>query len=309
MRLLITGGAGTLGAVFAARYERRAESVCVVDNFATGHRAALEGMRDIAMIEGSVADAELMKELFDEHRPTHVIHCAAAYKDPAAVVEQADTNVRGMAVLIEQATQSTDLRTIVNLQTVLCYGRPDATPIPVDAPLRPRNNYAVTKVAAEELLFCSGLPFTSLRIANTLTPGLAIGPIPTFYQRIKNGEACTISEASRDFIDIDDVCTLMDRVLDHPDTSGVFNVSTGEGHSIAEIFRFVCEHLGLEVEATVQPVSGDDVAVVVVDPSETRRVWNWEARVEFRESLFRVLSDYDRSGVGAIYSHFRDDNR
>ncbi len=305
MRLLITGGAGTLGSVFAAHFSPTVESIHVVDNLATGKRESLAGLPDANFIEGSVSDEQLMMRVFNESQPTHIIHCAASYKDPDAVVEQTDSNVRGMAVLLEQAAKLQDLQTIMNLQTVLCYGRPDTTPIPVDAPLRPRNNYAITKVAAEELLIHSGLPYTSLRITNTITPGLAIGPIPTFYRRISEGQDCSVSEAARDFIDIADVQDLVDRMLERPEVGGVFNVSSGEGRTIEEIFNLVAEFLGKTVPVTMQPVSDDDVPVVVVDPTETQRVWGWKAKVDFHKSLNWLLSEYDQSGVGQIHSHFK----
>ena len=53
---------------------------------------------------------------------------------------------------------------ILNFQTVLCYGRPDTVPIPVDHPLRPFTSYGISKVAGEQYLAMSGLPFASLRL-------------------------------------------------------------------------------------------------------------------------------------------------
>ena len=88
---------------------------------------------------------------------------------------------------------------------------------------------------------------------------------------------------------------------------GAFNVSTGEAHSIAEIFRIVAEHVGKpEAAAPLQPIGADDVAVVTLDPSETERAFGWRARVGFRETVRRQLEWYDRHGVTDVHSHLKE---
>ena len=69
---------------------------------------------------------------------------------------------------------------------------------------------------------------------------LAIGPIPTFYNRIKQGKECFISDAYRDFLDFDDFYNLLVRVIKSKiNQNKVFNVSTGISTHISEIFNIV----------------------------------------------------------------------
>jgi UDP-glucose 4-epimerase len=303
MRILITGGAGCLGSNMVEHWHPRGHDLCVLDNFATGHRAAVPKQPRLRVVEGSVADGPLVHRVFREFRPTHVVHAAASYKDPAGWVEDAATNVLGTIHVVQAAAAAGVLR-LVNLQTALCYGRPRAVPIPVDHPTAPFTSYGISKTAGEAYVLQSGVPAVSLRLANVCGPRLAIGPIPTFYTRLREGKSCFCSDTVRDFLDMADFLAVMDRTLavDAPD--GVFNVSTGEGRSILEVYRAVEDHLGLDpVAVRIVPPGPDDVPSVVLDPVATERSFDWRARVSFADTIAAQLRWYDTHGVGRIFSH------
>jgi Nucleoside-diphosphate-sugar epimerases len=307
MRILITGGAGCLGSNLTERYLEAGHAVCILDNFATGQRGSLpEAHPLMTVVEGSVYDRPLVDRVFGDFAPTHVIHSAAAYKDPDNWIEDTRTNVEGTIHVVE-AARTARVRRFVNYHTALGYGRPDSLPIPVSAPARPFTSYGISKQAAEHYLAISGLPYVSLRLANITGPRLAIGPIPTFYTRLKAGKGCFCSKTVRDFIDMDDFFTVMDLVMKDGAPTGMFNVSTGTGHTIKEIFDIVVDHLGITLSEPVPEVEpgADDVPAVVLDPSETVRAFGWQPRYSFEETVRRMLAWYDRHGVTAIYSHLK----
>lgn len=307
MRLLITGGAGCLGAALVEHYAARARAICVLDTFATGHRDNLPaGYPGLWVVEGSVADAGLVERLFDDFAPSHVIHAAASYRDPDDWLGDTRTNVEG-SIIVARAARRTDARRVINLQTVLCYGRPDRLPIPVDHPLRPFSSYGISKTAGEMFMAQAGVPLVSLRLANVTGPRLAIGPIPTFYKRLKASQPCFCSDATRDFLHMDDFLDLMDVVMADGAPTGIFNISTGRSHSIAEVFAAVAAHLGIAVaeQPPLVPVGGDDVPDIVLDPSHTLAVLGWRARRSFAESIGDTLRWYDRYGTGALFSHLK----
>jgi UDP-glucose 4-epimerase len=258
----------------------------------------------LGLVEGSIADRDLMVRTFAEFGPTHLVHSAASYKDPGNWQEDIATNVEGATNVIE-AARAAGVRRVINFQTVLCYGRPESTPIPVQHPLRPFTSYGISKVAGEQYLAMSGLPFVSLRLANVTGPRLAIGPIPTFYKRLKARQACFCTDACRDFLDMSDFFAAVDIVMAENAPTGIFNVSSGKGHSIKEIYDLVRSHLGLlaDPDVKVVPVGEDDVPSVVPDPDRTYRVLGWEAKVPFDETIRRLLAWYDAHGVTDVYSH------
>lgn len=303
MRLLITGGAGCLGSNLIERYLPQGHQILVVDNFATGRREVVPPVRGLTVMEGTIADEDVVRRAF-EFAPTHVIHSAAAYKDPANWREDVATNVTGTIHVIEAARRA-GVRRFVNFQTALCYGRPDTVPIPVDHPTRPITSYGISKTAGEQYVMLSGLPYVSLRLANIAGPRLAIGPIPTFYKRLKAGQKCFCTDAVRDFLDMEDFFALMDIALRDDAPSGVFNVSTGFGASIKDVFDEVVAYLGVTLKEPVPvvPPGADDVPAVVLDPSMTTAVLGWEAKIGFSDTIRRMLQWYDAHGVSEIYSH------
>src|SRR5262249_40769882 len=143
----------------------------------------------------------------------HVVHAAAAYKDPGDWAADARTNVEGTINIVKGAEQA-GVRRLINFHTALGYGRPAAVPIPVDAPARPFTSYGISKQAGEAYLAMSRVPFVSFRLANVTGPRLAIGPIPTFYARLKAGKSCFCSKTVRDFVDMEDFFTVTELAME-----------------------------------------------------------------------------------------------
>jgi UDP-glucose 4-epimerase len=307
MRLLITGGAGALGAAIIDRMLERGDvEILALDNFATGSRDNLPAdAPHLELREGSVADKAFVDKAFADFKPTHVIHSAAAYKDPDDWASDAETNVLG-SIHVAKAALEAGVKRLVNFQTALCYGRPDAVPIPSSAPTRPFTSYGVSKTAGEQVFLMSGLNVISLRLSNITGPRLAIGPIPTFYQRLKAGKACFCSDTVRDFMDQEDFLDFLDLALVEDAPRGVFNVGTGEGRTIKDIFDLVADHLGVTPEPPpITPPGADDVQAVVLAPAATEAAFGWKAKIGFEETMRRMLRWYDENGVLAVYAHLK----
>lgn len=304
MRILITGGAGCLGSNLVEHWIPAGHEILVIDNFATGKREVLPAVAGLTVHEGSIVDAALVDRLVGEFKPSVIVHSAAAYKDPSDWSSDAAVNVQG-SINVAKAAERHGVTRVINFQTALCYGRPAAVPIPVTAPVAPFTSYGISKVAGEQFMMMSSVPVISLRLSNVTGPRLAIGPIPTFYKRLKAGQKCFCSDTVRDFLDMEDFVTLMDRLIAEDVPAGIYNVSTGEGHSIKEIFDLVARYLdvSLEEDVPVVPPGADDVPAVVLDPSETERRLGWKAKFGFAETIHRQLAWYDKHGVTDIFSH------
>jgi UDP-glucose 4-epimerase len=303
MRILITGGAGCLGSNLIEYWLPRGYLICVIDNFVTGNRYALPNAPGLTVVKGSISNAGLVHDCFNRFKPTHVVHTAASYKDPSNWTEDTATNILG-TIHVAKAALEHGVRRFINFQTALCYGRPSQVPIPIDHPTAPFTSYGISKTAGEAYLMLSNLPLVSLRIANICGPRLTIGPIPTFYQRLKAGKSCFCSDTVRDFLDMSDFLTLMDIVISDDVSTGIFNVATGEGHSIKDVFNAVANYLGISPpDVPIVPAGKDDVPVVVLDPRETERTFGWRAQISFKETINRQLKWYDDHGVTDIFSH------
>lgn len=309
MRILITGGAGCLGSNLIEHWLPQGHEIFVIDNFATGKREVVPEVPGLTVREGSIVDEALVNGCFAGFLPEVVIHAAAAYKDPDDWVEDSRTNVIG-STYVARAAKAHGVKRLVNFQTALCYGRPSQLPIPASHPTAPFTSYGITKTAGEQFMLLSGVPTLSLRIANVTGPRLAIGPIPTFYKRLKAGQNCFCSDTSRDFLDMSDFLAFMDMAIKPDAPIGVFNIASGEAHSIKEIFDLVAEYLGLgSMDVPVVPPAADDVPVVSLDSSETLKAFGWQARIGFAETIKRQLAWYDEYGITDVFSHLKAPSR
>ncbi|MBA3771244.1 MAG: NAD-dependent epimerase/dehydratase family protein [Ramlibacter sp.] len=302
-RVLITGGAGCLGSNLIEHWLPQGHQFLVLDNFATGKREVVPAVPGLEVREGHIGDAQFVEQAFAQFKPELVIHSAAAYKDPADWQEDARTNVTG-SIEVVKASERHGVGRLVNFQTVLSYGRTSVSPIPVSHPTAPFTSYGISKTAGEQYVLQAKLPVVSLRLANVTGPRLAIGPIPTFYKRLKAGQKCFCSDTARDFLDMSDFFSMIDLAVQPGAATGVFNVASGEAHYIKEIFELVARHLGLPaMDVPVVPPAADDVPVVALDASQTTKAFGWTPKVGFEDTIRKQLEWYDRYGVSDIYSH------
>ena len=305
MRILITGGAGCLGSNLIEHWLPLGHQILVIDNFATGKREVVPEVKGLTVNEGTIADEAFVNQCFKAFKPEVVIHAAAAYKDPDDWVEDSLTNVIGSAH-VARASKAHGVLRLINFQTALCYGQPQQLPIPASHPTAPFTSYGITKTAGEQFMLLSGVPTLTLRIANVTGPRLAIGPIPTFYKRLKAEQNCFCSDTSRDFLDMSDFIAFMDIAIKVDAPTGIFNIASGEAHSIREIFDLVIEYLGLErKDAPIVPPAADDVPIVSLDATETFRAFGWKAQTSFAETIKRQLAWYDQYGISDVFSHLK----
>ena len=104
-----------------------------------------------------------------------------------------------------------------------------------------------------------------------------------------------------------DFLRLMDLALDESAPIGKFNVSSGLGYSIYDVFCAVCEYLEIDIpEVPKMPVGDDDVPEVVLDPSVTEKTFNWKAKINFKDTIHNQLKWYDEFGINDIYSHLAE---
>ncbi len=303
MRILLTGGTGNLGSNLVEHWLPKDHELCVIDNFATSPVSLLHNVPGLVVVEGDVTNLAALDDIFKTFEPDIVVHSAAAYKDPDNWQQDANTNVIG-AINVAKLAEKYQAKKIINFQTALCYGRPSQVPIPIEHPVAPFTSYGISKTAGEQFMLNASVPVVSLRLANICSPRLSIGPIPTFYQRLKQDKSCFCSDTVRDFLDISDFLSLMDIIIAQPDAKGIFNVSTGEGKSIKDVFDCVATYLGLpEQDVPIVPPGDDDVPSVVLDPSKTEQYFGWRHKVGFKEMIEKQLAWYDEHGVSSIYSH------
>ena len=215
MRAFITGGSGQVGSTVADMLLARGDTVCSIDNFATGRRDNLSHQPGLTQVEGSITDSSLVDRLFSDLRPDVVIHAAASYKDPEDWATDALVNAVGGAI-IAKACKTYKVKRLIYFQTALCYGtKPMQEPIRLDHPINPANSsYAISKTAGENYVQFSGVDWVTFRLANVIGPRNVSGPLPIFYQRLSEGKKCFVTPARRDFCFADDLARVVVEAAD-----------------------------------------------------------------------------------------------
>ncbi len=305
-KVLITGGAGFIGSHVTERLLGEGDEGVVVDNFSTARRDSLEPHQRLTVVEGTIADPELVEQAF-EFGPEVVLHAAASYKDPVAWAEDARTNVVGSANVVQAAERAGASR-IVYLQTALCYGvKPLEQPITLSHPLRPvESSYAISKTAGEHYVQLGSVPSVSFRLANVYGPRNLSGPLPTFYHRLSNDKPCFVMDTRRDFVFVDDLVDLVVRALRGKGAPGAYHASSGSDFSIQELYDATIAALELPPhEVEVRERGEDDAFSILLDPALTIETFGWTTSTPLVDGVARAIAWYRERGVEQTFTHLK----
>lgn len=309
MRVLITGGAGFIGSHLADRLLERGDEVVVIDNYATGRHDNLTQHPRLQVIEGTIADEDVVAEAFGLGAPDVVVHAAAAYKDPDDWEEDSRTNVLGTANVVK-ATQAAGSRRLIYFQTALCYGlKPLEQPITLDHPIRPEgSSYAISKTGGEQYVALSELDWISFRLANAYGPRNISGPLPTFFSRLTGGKGVFVMDTRRDFIYIDDLVDCVLKAVDGQGRPGPYHISSGSDYSIKELYDGTIKALELDDldEVEVRPRNPDDAPTILLDPSQTEQDFGWRVTTPLEEGVRRAIDYYREYGIEETFTHLKE---
>lgn len=298
MKVLITGIGGFIASHIAEALIEQGHQVVGIDNFSTGRRENVP--TEATLIEDDITDADAYYQL---DGPWDVIyHAAASYKDRDDWERDASTNVLGTINVVREA-QRTGAK-IVYFQTSLCYGPNPSSPITLEAPLAPEGSYAVSKTAGERYIADSGVDFVSLRLANIFGPRNLSGPAPAFFQRLAAGKPCTVVDSRRDFVFIDDLVTVAVKAATKG--RGYYHVSTGRDLPIRDIYWSVAAAMGITAPDPEEVKRGpDDVATLLLDPSDTRDEFGWAANTPVFHGIKAAVDWYKANPVTDVYTHLK----
>jgi GDP-4-dehydro-6-deoxy-D-mannose reductase len=266
----------------------------------------------VAIHEGDLLRLDDIEGALAGSRPDAVVHLAGqavptrASADPLAAVR---INVLGTATLLKALERYPHVR-LVLASSADVYGAPDRVPVDEDAPLRPSNVYAATKVAAEavarERPAQDGGPVVILRPANQngprQHPGLAAS---AFAKQIAEAEAGLAEpivrhgrlDAQRDFIDVRDMAKAYAAALGLTE-GGTFNVGSGRAVAVAEILETLIGLARVPVRAELDPsrVREGEATRIALDATRFRQKTGWSPTIALVDSLRDTL-DHWRAAI------------
>lgn len=306
--VLVTGGAGFIGAAVVHRLVRAGRPVVVLDDLSTGHADRVRGAR---LVVGDVGDEALVRRLLESDGLGSVIHLAArldvaeSLEKPALYEETNHEKTRALA----RACRTAGVSQLVFSSTAAVYGEPEHLPIPEDHPLRPVSPYGESKRAAEGALVEAGLRSMRLRFFNAAggeaEHGIGErGPprhlIPRAIAAARTGEPLAVygtdhpthdGTCIRDYVHVGDLAdahlAALDR-LEAGEPGGVFNLGAGRGVSVRQVLAAVARVLGRPIPTRDAPPRVGDPVALVADVRRAASGLGWRPR---RSDLLRLAAD------------------
>ena len=322
MAILITGGTGFIGSHTAASLIQSGYEVVIIDNLCNSSLKILSRLEEITgkiipFYKADIADREILRAIFKQHRITSVMHFAGLKSVGESVlnpIKYYENNVTGTLVLAAEMAAA-GIFSIVFSSSATVYGNPSKTPITEDMPVGGTTNpYGTSKYMAERILkdiqasdarwsvillryfnpigaHESGLIGEQPNgIPNNLLPyvcQVAAGKLP--YLSVFGDDYNTIDGTGvRDYIHVVDLAEGHVRAMQaNGKQSGVFvyNLGTGNGYSVLEVIRAFEKASGLAVPYQIKPRRSGDIAVCFADVSYTAKQIGWRAQRDLNQMM------------------------
>ena len=300
MRILVTGGAGFIGANLCARALEDGHAVVVIDDFSTGERANVAAL-DVRLVEGSLLDEPALADAVAG--VDAVVHLAAlgsvprSIKDPVATHE---ANATGTLRVLE-AARAAGVGHVSVASSSSVYGLNPALPKGEREWVRPMSPYAVSKLATEQYALAYqqsfGLDTLAFRFFNVDGPLQRAGHvyaavIPVFLDALLAGRPLPVNgdgSNSRDFTFVGTVCEVLlqaaTRTVTHPEP---VNLAFGTNTTLLELVDRLGDVTGLQPEVVHRDPRPGDVLHSQADNAVLRSLFPDVRATGLSEGLART---------------------
>lgn len=324
--VLVTGGAGYIGAHTVVELINAGYRVTAIDNLERSEYKIVEGVEAITKTKIDFhkidcLDEGAMDELFSKNKFTSVIHFAAYKSVNESVVNPLGyykNNVGSLVTLLE-AMKKYQVKDIIFSSSCTVYGQPDHIPVDESTPFKKAESpYGATKQMCERILEDAaniGFRVISLRYFNPIGAheSALIGELPIgvpnnlvpYVTQTAAGvrEKLTVfgndydtedGSCIRDFIHVVDVATAHVKAISYLNGRSEeklfepFNLGTGVGVSVLELVNKFIEATGVELSYSIGPRRPGDVEKVYADARKINSGFGWKAKYSLGESLLHA---------------------
>lgn len=312
--ILVTGGAGYIGAHAVLALQKGGYQVIVLDNLSYGHPELIQDRLQAELLVADISDRTFLDNLFATRQIDAVMHFAAFIAVGESVQEPAKyyrNNVVGTLTLLE-AMIAANIKKFVFSSTCAVYGMPKEVPMTENHPIQPLSPYAASKRVVEQMLGdfdqAYGLKSVIFRYFNAsgAEPTGLLGEdhdpethlIPlALLTTLKKREFLSIfgtdydtpdGTAVRDYIHI---CDLADahilglEYLLQGGESNLFNLGNGNGFSVREVIETTKKVTGLPLPVKESDRRAGDAPILVGSSEKAQKILGWQPQYADLEKI------------------------
>jgi nucleoside-diphosphate-sugar epimerase len=307
VRYLVTGGAGFIGSHLVEYLAAEGHTIVVLDDFSTGKRENLEGMRGaIEIIEGSVTDTATCARAC--RGVDFVLHQAALASVPRSLRDPAAThNANATGTLnVLLAARDAGVRRVVYAASSSAYGNTTELPKHESMVPRPLSPYAVSKLAGEQ--YCRalhasfGIETVALRYFNIFGPrqdpaSQYAAVVPKFIAAAQANEGPVIygdGDQTRDFTYVANAVHANMAACSAPATAcgEVFNVGCGTRISVNELWRRIAALFECSTPPRYVPARAGDVRDSLASLDRSRQSLGYAPIMSIDDGLRHTVEWY-----------------
>jgi UDP-glucose 4-epimerase len=285
VKVLVTGGAGFIGANLCRTLAESGNTVVALDDFSTGSKDNLRGV-DVELVEGTILDPAMLDSVM--HGTDAVVHLAALPSVPRSLADPVTThrvNATGTLEVLEALRRNGGVHLVVASSSSV-YGANPTLPKREDLATMPMSPYGASKLAGEAYALAYqhsfGLPVLAFRFFNVFGPFQAAGHayaavVPAFASAALAGGPIVVQgdgRQTRDFTDVGTVAAVItDAIARRVTFPEPVNLAFGTCIEIIELARMMEQFVGhpLEIEHTAARVG--DVRHSQNDPTRLRELF------------------------------------
>ena len=307
MKVLVTGGAGFIGANLVRALAGRADNdIVVLDDLSFGFRSNLDGLA-VDFIEGSILNQDLLATAMEG--VSSVVHLAARSSVPRSIAQPMaahEDNATGTVRVLEAARAQGDVQVIVASSSSV-YGANDTLPKHEGLAARPVSPYAASKLATEAYTLAWGhsydMPVLALRFFNVFGPlqpplHTYAAVIPAFLSAAMQGQPLPVhgdGTQCRDFTYVDTVVSvIVDAIQRRVSHLEPLNLAFGQKTTLLEVISELEVIMDRNLSVDFQPPRVGDVARSQADSSALKRLFPDITPSDFAHGL-RATADWFQS--------------
>lgn len=302
MKVVVIGGGGFIGINLCEALVSQGHAVRVFDRPRAKHTFPSNIARQVEWFEGDFLNSNEVNEAL---RGCEVVFHLVSTTLPKSSNENpaydAESNIVASIHMLEAAKCLGVRKVVFNSSGGTVYGIPEEIPIPETHKTDPLCAYGIGKLAIEKYLalfhYRDGLDYFILRMSNPYgpyqQPCADQGAIAVFLSKALNGDTIEIwgdGSVTRDFIYISDAVDALVQMLYYEGPEHIFNVGSGEGHSLNDIIDLMEAVFGHHIKRRYMQGRSLDVPINLLDISRIQKELGWEPKTPLMDGMRCTLN-------------------